>query len=220
MVSWRNRFLVLFDRMPLPLALCGADGGIGLANPAMGAEFGRTAGQLVGRNILEFFRPQASAQLDRITEALHLGRRSRYPLAVRWTADGAVCEGEGELMVDPVSEDTGGPPGLLVMLRRTDAARADADGPPAHRPPEVGPMAGRILALAAAGHTTAAIARTVGLTVDGVTYHLTQLSRRWRAPNRAALVARAYALGVLVPGRWPPVPAGDEDPPPTEGGTG
>ncbi|MFF3766997.1 PAS domain-containing protein [Streptomyces sp. NPDC001922] len=209
---------MLFDRMPLPLALCGTDGGIVLANPAMGAECGRTAGRLVGRNILELFRPQASAQLDRITEALHLGRRSRYPLAVRWTAGGAVYE--GELMVDPVSEDTGGPPGLLVMLRRTDTARAATDGPPAHRPPEVGPTAGRILALAAAGHTTAAIARTVGLTVDGVTYHLTQLSRRWRAPNRAALVARAYALGVLVPGQWPPAPAGDGGRPAVEGGAG
>ncbi|XES01159.1 LuxR C-terminal-related transcriptional regulator [Streptomyces sp. S1D4-11] len=67
----------------------------------------------------------------------------------------------------------------------------------------------RILALLAGGATTARAARETGLTVDGVNYHLRRLSERWGAANRTELVARAYALGVLTPGVWPPaaVPA-------------
>ncbi|MFE7532184.1 diguanylate cyclase, partial [Kitasatospora sp. NPDC057542] len=55
---------------------------------------------------------------------------------------------------------------------------------------------------------TAQIAREIGVTPDGVNYHLARLSRRWRVPNRTALVARAYATGVLAPDVWPPRPAG------------
>jgi PAS domain S-box-containing protein len=51
---------------------------------------------------------------------------------------------------------------------------------------------------------TVQAAKETGLTTDGVTYHLRRLSARWGAPNRTELVARAYALGVLTPGVWPP----------------
>lgn len=44
-----------------------------------------------------------------------------------------------------------------------------------------------------------------------MTYHLRRLSARWDAANRTELVARAYALGVLTPGVWPPVPVTDAD---------
>ncbi|MEV5540004.1 LuxR C-terminal-related transcriptional regulator [Saccharopolyspora shandongensis] len=71
----------------------------------------------------------------------------------------------------------------------------------------VSPVEARILALAAGGVTTAQIAKSVGLTADGVNYHLQRMSRRWRMPNRTALVARAYVLGVLKPAAWPPEPA-------------
>ncbi|MBB5937842.1 LuxR C-terminal-related transcriptional regulator [Streptomyces zagrosensis] len=66
------------------------------------------------------------------------------------------------------------------------------------------PVEGRVLALAAAGATTAAMGKALGLTVDGVNYHVARLSRRWRVPNRTALVARAYVLGVLSREVWPP----------------
>jgi hypothetical protein len=45
-----------------------------------------------------------------------------------------------------------------------------------------------------------------------VTYHLRRLSSRWQAASRTELVARAYALGVLAPGVWPPRAAGAEEP--------
>lgn len=44
--------------------------------------------------------------------------------------------------------------------------------------------------------------------MDGVNYHLRRLSARWAAANRTELVARAYALGVLTTGAWPPSASG------------
>ncbi len=89
---WRNYFLILLDRIPTPIAVCQAHGEVLIANPAMAAQWGTVPGQLRGRNLLDLFEPRAKAQLDRLTEALRLGRRSRYPrrgaLARRVRRDG------------------------------------------------------------------------------------------------------------------------------------
>ncbi|TGB10011.1 PAS domain-containing protein [Streptomyces sp. MZ04] len=200
-VLWRNRAMRLFDRIPMPVAVCAADGAILLANPAMATEWGTPPGALRDRNVLELFRPEEKTQVVRIVEALRLGRRSRYPVAVRWeAADGA--RRHGELTVEPVSDTADEVPGLLVLLRVLGEDPAPAPPVAAATPAEA-----RILALLATGATTARAARETGLTRDGVTYHLRRLTERWGASNRTELVARAYALGVLVPGEWPPVVA-------------
>ncbi|MEU1804510.1 PAS domain-containing protein [Streptomyces sp. NPDC019937] len=208
-VVWRNRSLLLFDRVPVPCAVCRTDGGILMANPAMAAEWGAAPGQLAGRNVLELFHPNAAGQVYRIVEAVRLGRRSRYPIEVRWQSPDGTRR-YGELTADTVS-DTDSPMWLLVLLRVLgEEPRPQAPGAVDTAPGESerpGPVEARILALAAGGHTTARMARQTGLTVDGVNYHLTRLSRRWGVGNRAELVARAYVLGVLAPGVWPPEPA-------------
>lgn len=199
-VTWRNHFLLLLDRMPAPIAVCCANGDVVLANPAMAAEWGTTAGRVPGRNLRELFRPRTAAQFDRLVEALRLGRRSRYRLAVRWTR-GDGTELEGDIAVEPVGAPAPSRPLLLAVLH----VRAEQPPRPA---PEVTPAEARILALAAGGATTAEIGRAMGLTTDGVNYHLGRLKQRWRVPNRTALVAKAYTLGVLDPGSWPPAPGG------------
>ncbi|MEY9996599.1 PAS domain S-box-containing protein [Streptomyces sp. V4I8] len=205
-VVWRNRALMVFDRVSVPIAVCDVYGAVLLANPAMAAECGTTPGRLRGRDVLELFRPQEATQVDRIAEALRLRHRSRYQVSVRWRApDGA--ERYGELTADPVSDTVEETPTLLVMLRILGDREA-----PEHRPAEVAPMEARVLALLAGGATTARAARETGLTVDGVNYHLRRLSARWDAANRTELVARAYALGVLAAGVWPPTPAASDEP--------
>jgi PAS domain S-box-containing protein len=208
-VVWRNRSLLLFDRVPVPCAVCRTDGELLVANPAMAAEWGAAPGQLAGRNVLELFHPNTADQVYRIVEAVRLGRRSRYPIEVRWQSPDGVWR-YGELTADTVS-DTDTPLWLLVLLRVLGEepgprAAGEVDAAPGG-PERAGPIEARILALAAGGHTTARMARQTGLTVDGVNYHLTRLSRRWGVGNRAELVARAYVLGVLAPGVWPPEPA-------------
>lgn len=208
-VVWRNRSLLLFDRVPVPCAVCSTDGEILITNPAMAAEWGAAPGQLAGRKVLELFHPNSADQVYRIVEAVRLGRRSRYPVEVRWQSpDGA--RRYGELTADTVS-DSDTPLWLLVLLRVLgEEPRPRAIGAADTAPGEAeraGPVEARILALAAGGHTTGQMARQTGLTADGVNYHLTRLSRRWGVGNRAELVARGYVLGVLAPGVWPPEPA-------------
>ncbi|MEU2790450.1 PAS domain-containing protein [Streptomyces sp. NPDC007100] len=202
--SWHNHFLILLDRIPVPVAVCTAHGEVLIANPAMAAEWGAAPGRLRGRNLLDLFRPRSQAQVDRLVDALRQGRRSRYPVGVRWRVGAVGAEREGELTVDPVGDPSEHLPALLALLRVHDDPPAPAPARAAANPVET-----RILALAASGATTAAIGSRLGLTVDGVNYHLTRLSRRWRVQGRAALVAKAYVLGVLAPGVWPPAPAGD-----------
>ncbi|WP_328540584.1 PAS domain S-box protein [Streptomyces sp. NBC_00344] len=202
-VVWRNRALAIFDRISLPVAVCDVHGAVLLANPAMAAECGTAPGRLRGRNVLELFRPQEATQVERIARALRLRHRSRYQVSVRWQADGA--ERYGELMADPVSDSVEATPMLLVMLR----VQGEREAPRQARV-RVAPVEAHILALLAGGATTARAARETGLSADGVTYHLRRLSARWQAANRTELVARAYALGVLAAGVWPPAATGAE----------
>ncbi|MDA3629941.1 PAS domain-containing protein [Saccharopolyspora sp. WRP15-2] len=200
-ITWRNRAILLLDHLPLPVALCDPDGAILLANPAMAAEWGMLPGQMRGRNALDFFRPRTTARLHPIAEAVRLRRRSRYPLEVTWTPPSGV-ERYGEVDVDPVSDTPGAPTALMLVLR----VLGEHTEPVPEPAPAASEIEARILALAASGDTTPRIARAVGLTVDGVNYHLTQLSRRWHVRGRTALVARAYTLNVLDPESWPPAP--------------
>ncbi|WP_443073877.1 helix-turn-helix transcriptional regulator [Streptomyces sp. NBC_01478] len=196
---------MLFDRVAVPVAVCDVYGSVQVANPAMAAECGTTPGRLRGRDVLDLFQPQESGQVERIAQALRLRHRSRYQVSVRWRApDGA--ERYGELTADPVGDTVEETPALLVMLRVRGEGEPRDDSPAEDAPAQVTPIEARILALLAGGATTARTARETGLTTDGVTYHLRRLSARWNAANRTELVARAYALGVLSPGVWPPVP--------------
>ncbi|PNE33961.1 hypothetical protein AF335_11505 [Streptomyces eurocidicus] len=197
---WRTRFLNLLDRIPVPTAISTTDGVITGANPPLAALWDVTPGRLTGRNLLDLFTPTDGGQLVKVDAALRGGRRSRYPVRVRWEAAGRSYE--GELTVEPVSDPEGASPPLLATLR-VDEERPPADGT---RAPMVvlGPQEERILELVAAGRTTSVIARAVGLSDDGVNYHLVRLARRLSVPNRTALVARAYVLGLLSPAVWPP----------------
>ncbi|MFF0384076.1 PAS domain-containing protein [Streptomyces sp. NPDC004286] len=190
---------MLFDRVAVPVAVCDVYGKVLMANPAMAAECGTSPGQLRGRDVLELFRPQEAGQVERIAQALRLRHRSRYQVSVSWSVPGG-SERHGELTADPVSDSTDETPALLVMLR----VLGETEPEPAPEPVPVTPVEGAVLALLAGGATTGRAARELGLSRDGVTYHLRRLSTRWHAANRTELVARAYALGVLAPGVWPP----------------
>jgi DNA-binding CsgD family transcriptional regulator len=62
----------------------------------------------------------------------------------------------------------------------------------------------RVLQLVALGLTSREIAEALWVSRQAVTYHIGNLFMKLRADSRAGLVARAYAVGILSPGRWPP----------------
>jgi len=61
-----------------------------------------------------------------------------------------------------------------------------------------------VLLRAAAGLRNGQIAQALGLSARTVEQHLAMMLRRARARNRAELIARCYAAGILQPDSWPP----------------
>ena len=69
--------------------------------------------------------------------------------------------------------------------------------------PDLSPAEGRILELVALGLPSREIAGRMSVTRQAVTWHIGNLFTKLGADNRASLVARAYAAGLIAPG-WPP----------------
>jgi DNA-binding CsgD family transcriptional regulator len=62
----------------------------------------------------------------------------------------------------------------------------------------------RILEGVATGESTVRLASKLHLSRQGIEYHIGAMLRRFKVPNRAALASRAYSLGILCMGIWPP----------------
>jgi DNA-binding CsgD family transcriptional regulator len=66
------------------------------------------------------------------------------------------------------------------------------------------PREAAILCLIAGGFTNLQMARKLHISRHTVAQHIAEMLRRAPAANRAELVARAYAVGILPVGIWPP----------------
>ncbi|GAA2787949.1 PAS domain-containing protein [Crossiella cryophila] len=193
---WRNRFLALLDRISVPAAVCLPDGTLSMLNPEFAALLGSSPGRLHGTVLTTLMQARDQEKHDRLMREFASGARGRRRLAVRWKPRRGSVERTGELTLQLVKDvETG----LLLTL-----AADPEQPPPAEVSPEISSREAEIITRVAAGDTTAAIAAAVGLTPDGVTYHVTRLCQRFDAANRTALVARAYATGVLDASVWPP----------------
>ncbi len=201
-----NQLINMFDRFPLGCAICYTEGfRLRVVNPAFGEAVGVAREQLRDRSLLDVVTAVDSAAVEQLTDALLHRQHGRFPLDVRWTSRGHAHS--GHLTVELVDEALLGELPLLVFLHVSHRE-------PERQPPmTLEPVAARILELVASGVTTSVVARQVGLTVDGVNYHLGRLCRRLDAPNRVALVARAYVLGLLDPRAWPPTAPATNDRP-------
>ena len=192
-----NQILGLFDRSPLATAICHAEGpALRVVNPAFAIAVGVPRNELRGAAIFDVLSPVRSGELDALREALRRMTNARHELDVTW-ASGAERR-YGRVTFELVDDALIGNVPLLTYLHVDRAAPGD------DAVPVLEPIALAILELVAAGETTAAVARAVGLTVDGVNYHVGRTGRRLGATNRTAVVARAYVLGVLDPNAWPP----------------
>jgi DNA-binding CsgD family transcriptional regulator len=75
---------------------------------------------------------------------------------------------------------------------------------PQRRVPQLNVRDARILEGVASGASSVQLAASLFLSRQGVEYHIGRLLRRFRVPNRTALVGRAYSLGIFDSGSWPP----------------
>jgi DNA-binding CsgD family transcriptional regulator len=166
------------------------------------ARFGRERAQLCGKRLADLLRPSAPGELERQAGALAHGGQHRF--TERVTGYGRGEPFRAELTGTAVRDRRGGLAAVIVLLRFDESDGEDAAAELPAGVPVLTELDGRILEGVAAGASTMQLAAKLYLSRQGVEYHVGTMLRRLRVANRAALVSRAYALGLLEPGAWPP----------------
>nr|WP_223768992.1 LuxR C-terminal-related transcriptional regulator [Streptomyces huiliensis] len=168
--------------------------------------FGGSAPRLVGRSFTDLVHPGCREPLLRQFAGLTEGRRDRFGTEVI-----AVGPDGTPFRTDLTALAVrGGTPDISAVWL-TLAAAGEAAQPAAATPRKkiLSEIDARILEGIAAGVSTVPLAARLYLSRQGVEYHVKSLFRQLRVPNRAALVSRAYSMGLLKVGTWPPKVAQD-----------
>ncbi|GGX74540.1 PAS domain-containing protein [Streptomyces hiroshimensis] len=172
------------------------------ANQEFFRQFNGSSEEICGRSFRDVVHPSVRQPLMRQFSHLLEGKHQRFVTPVI-----AVGPGEEPPFTVPLTAVAvrGGLPGttaILVMMpttRDTEGTRVVTN-----RKKILSEMDARILEGIAAGVSTVPLASRLYLSRQGVEYHVTCLLRKLKVPNRAALVSRAYSMGVLKVGTWPP----------------
>jgi PAS domain S-box-containing protein len=197
----------LFEDSGLGMASLGADLRIRDANPDFVRLFERRSEGVVGRSFFELLHPGSHPVVRRHFERLTDGRRTSFtdrmvalrPCATVFTGEmtgvavrrGAQRAAAVMMLVRP-EKATGGATPTAGAEAMVDRGRLLTE------------LDAKILEGIAMGMSTVQLAARLYLSRQGVEYHVSTMLRRLKAPNRAALVSRAYATGVLGLGAWPP----------------
>lgn len=171
------------------------------ANDDFVTQFGHSRSSLLGRSFYELLHPGVHGPMRKQFDRLVEGRRQRFvehlagigPRHAVFTGDItgiAVHDAHGDLVqfVVVVNPEKGEQPNAVVVDRNRILTELDA----------------RILEGIATGESTVRLASRLFLSRQGVEYHVGTMLKKLKAPNRAALVSRAYSLGVLSVASWPP----------------
>lgn len=175
-------------------------------------QFGKPSAAVRGSSLYDLLPPEIQPILEPHFAQLAVGNRDRFNERVLVTrgGDGAFA---GDLTAMAVRGE-GKQLSSIVVLFRPDAPRTPSGqgvAPITRRPYRSGrrkslltALDGRILEGVAAGASTMQLATRLYLSRQGVEYHVGSMLRKLRVSNRAALVSRAYSMGLLVAGAWPP----------------
>lgn len=161
------------------------------------ARFGLSPGQICGRALSDLLQAGPPTRLrDRVAE-LSEGRAGWFTERVTGRHAGGRAFA-ADLTAIAVT-GAAGTAGLVLLLHPL----GEVDVP---RPRELtlSALDARMLEGVAVGASTVQLAARLYLSRQGVEYRVGLLLRRFDAPNRPALVARAHALGLFAPGQWPP----------------
>ncbi|MFJ2805906.1 LuxR C-terminal-related transcriptional regulator [Kitasatospora sp. NPDC087271] len=172
------------------------------ANEAFFWQFGRSSADLCGRTFSDLVHPSVQQPLLRQFSGLIEGRRDRF------ATDVIAVGPHDETFTVPLTAVMvhGGLPDESSILVMMPDGRPDSGGSEvvAGRKKLLSEIDAKILEGIAAGVSTVPLAARLYLSRQGVEYHVTCLLRKLRVPNRAALVSRAYSMGALKVGVWPP----------------
>lgn len=176
------------------------------AEPDFARQFGRTSADTCGHSLYELLHPSSPTYLDRHFARLSEGRCNRFDERMVGLSGAGRVFSAG--LTGIAVHDTGGDLAGIVVQVRPDQEGAGAPGgaEPATHPKErlLSKLDAQVLEGVAAGASTVQLAARLYLSRQGVEYHVGLMLRNLKAPNRAALVARAHSLGMLTVGQWPP----------------
>jgi PAS domain S-box-containing protein len=194
----------LFERSSVPTAIYGLDQCVHDANPAYCRLLGYRRSEIIGLHVRRLITSATAVQNSDRWIAVVEGRLDGYrTLSGGVRRDGTVVVGQ---TIVSLVRDPDGRPSLIYAV--SDPAILATDGESEQFPARSGVRLSRreieVLEGVTEGLSSADLARRLGLSRQGVEYHVRKLMELFGVPNRPALVGRAYALGVLVPGLWPP----------------
>ncbi|MFD8524908.1 PAS domain-containing protein [Streptomyces capillispiralis] len=165
------------------------------ADPEFARPFGLSADEICGQRLLDLLRSPVPARLREKFTALSSGSIRRFEEKVTGR-DGTGRNFPAEVTAVAVRNPAGEIAGVVVLLRRCDGAVSGG--------PVLSALDAQVLEGVASGESTVQLASRLYLSRQGIEYRVGQMLRRFDAPNRPALVARAHALGMFAAGQWPP----------------
>jgi DNA-binding CsgD family transcriptional regulator len=164
-------------------------------------KLGRSAGEVHGELFADFIHPRVRQgvlqHLSGLADGTSLRFNARF-VGVRW----ATTRFSGRMTGLAVRGDDGKIT-TIVLLVRPDVGTAPLWSSTDKRRP-LSELDALVLEGVAAGSSTVQLAAKLHLSRQGVEYHVAVMLRRFKCSNRSALVAKAYAQGVLTMGQWPP----------------
>ncbi|MET7294554.1 PAS domain-containing protein [Streptomyces griseoloalbus] len=175
------------------------------AEPEFARQFGLSAAEICGRNLLGLLCSPEPARLRERFTALSAGRNGSVTERVTGR-DGAGRIFSADLTGTAVTSPWGEIVGIVILFRPTgNAHRPERHSGAVHSGgPVLNALDAQVLEGVARGESTVQLASRLYLSRQGIEYRVGQMLRRFDAPNRPALVARAHALGVFASGQWPP----------------
>jgi len=172
------------------------------ANESFFRNFDRTSTEVCGRSIYDLLHPSVRELLSGHFSYLLNGYGNRFgERVIAMRGNGRVFS--AEMAGIAVQGEGDGMTGVVVLVSPDDEVGASWERTSRVKP-ILTPLDARILEGVAAGVSTVQMAVGLYLSRQGVEYHVGLMLRRFKAPNRAALVSRAYSMGVLTVGSWPP----------------
>lgn len=195
----------------LCLASLDAELNVVAANEEFFDQFGLSSVQVCGRSLYRLFDPATRLALEHQFVRLTDGHHPRFVERVVGLCGAAEEPFTGELTGTAVWEKGDRLSAILVTMRSDRVGTNDSDSStvlkgrrPSRRKSGLTQLDARILEGVAAGESTVQLAGRLYLSRQGIEYHVGSLLRRLGVANRAALVSRAYSIGLLTTGHWPP----------------
>jgi DNA-binding CsgD family transcriptional regulator len=169
-------------------------------NRALLEQCGQTAESLIGRNVCDLLHPSVRLVMMRHLERLLERRRGCFVehLSALW-------ESNTSLSGTVTGIANHGPGGQVESILLMISAELQGHRRTLTRPTKLlSRINAQILEGVAAGAPTVQLATRLFLSRQGVEYHVGNMLRQFKVPNRAALVSKSYAMGLFKIGSWPP----------------